>query len=144
MRATLRTASASATRCCWRMSEKSLTLHLSLFSSNKSLNRVHAGILVWRGPRGFLFIDSVFLVCGRFYWTVPDLSVRLSICPSVCPIYRPLQQHVVGLRLWAQLEGDINWLLHGRRSAATARSITLSAGIISWTQTCLMRSLIHC
>jgi len=58
-----------------------------------------------------------------------------SVCPSVCPIYRPLQQRVAGLLLWARRTKDIHRLLHGRRSAATASSVTLSADVGSWTQT---------
>jgi len=70
----------------------------------------------------------------RVYVTVRDRSV----CPSVCPIYRPLQQRAASLLLWARRAGDIDRLLHGRRSAASAISATLSADARSWTQTCLL------
>jgi len=60
---------------------------------------------------------------------------RLSVCLSVCPVYRPLQQRAAGLLLWARRAGDIDRLLHGRRrrsngaeaarrSAAKASSVT--------------------
>jgi len=47
------------------------------------------------------------------------VSVRLSVCPSLWPI-RPLQQRAAGLLLWARRVGDIDRLLHSRRSAAAA------------------------
>jgi len=55
------------------------------------------------------------------------MSIRLS----VCPIYQPLQQRAAGLLLWARRAGDIDRLLHDRRSAATASSFTLSANVRS-------------
>jgi len=43
----------------------------------------------------------------------------VCIRPSVCLfIYRPLQQRAAGLLLWTRRPGDIDRLLHGRRSAA--------------------------
>jgi len=57
-------------------------------------------------------------------------TVRLlSVCPSVSPITRPSHAAAAGLLLWAQQEGDIDRLLRGRRSAANASSITLSADV---------------
>ena len=57
-------------------------------------------------------------------------TVRLlSVCPSVSPIIRSSHAAAAGLLLWAQQEGDIDRLLHGRRSAANASSITLSADV---------------
>jgi len=55
---------------------------------------------------------------------------RLSICLFVCPIDRQ-QQHAAGLLPWARRPGDIDQLLHGRRSAVTASasSVTLSADV---------------
>ena len=62
--------------------------------------------------------------CGRVYVTVRCLSV----CPSVCPIYRPLQQRAAGLLLWALQAGDIDRLLHGASAAAgAAASRSISA-----------------
>jgi len=42
-------------------------------------------------------------------------------CPSICPIYLPLQQHAAGLLLWAWHAGDISRLVHGWHPAATAQ-----------------------
>jgi len=39
------------------------------------------------------------------------VSVRLSVCLSVCPIYRPLQQRAAGLLLWARRANDVERLL---------------------------------
>jgi len=39
----------------------------------------------------------------------------VSVRPSVYPSYRPLQQRVAGLLLWARRTEDIDRLLHGRR-----------------------------
>ena len=47
-------------------------------------------------------------------------TARIVVRQSVCPIYRPLQQRAAVFLLWAQRAGDIDRLLHGRRSAATA------------------------
>jgi len=55
------------------------------------------------------FIDTARVICGRVYAAVR----RPSVCLSVCPIYRPLKQHVAGLLLWAGRVGDIERLLHG-------------------------------
>jgi len=63
-------------------------------------------------------------------------SVRLSVCPSVRPTIRPPHAAAVGLLLWARRPADIGRLLHGRRSAANASSVTLSADADSRTQTC--------
>ena len=46
-------------------------------------------------------------------------GVRPSVCLSVCPI-RPPHAAAAGLLLWARRLGDIDRLLHGRRSAAAA------------------------
>jgi len=40
-----------------------------------------------------------------------------------------MQQRAAGLLLWARQAGDIDRLLHGRRSAATVSSVTLSADV---------------
>jgi len=56
-------------------------------------------------------------------------GVRLSVCPSVCPI-RPLQQCAAGLLLWARRVEDIEQLLQQRRRVA-AGSATLSAYVCS-------------
>jgi len=49
----------------------------------------------------------------------------------------------VGLLLWAQQPGDISQLLHCRRSCTEAKagSVTLSADVGSWRQTCYCSSL---
>ena len=53
---------------------------------------------------------------SRVYETVGRLFVR----PSVRPIIRPLHATAPGLLLWARRAGNIDRLLHGRRSAAAA------------------------
>jgi len=60
-----------------------------------------------------------------------DTTVLISpsVRPSVCPTYQPLQQRAAGLLLWARRPRNIDRLLHSRRSAATASSVTLSAGV---------------
>jgi len=50
-----------------------------------------------------LHIDIAHIVCSRVYVTV----WRPSLCPSVCPVYRPLQQRAAGLLLSARQAGDI-------------------------------------
>jgi len=60
----------------------------------------------------------MFIVIGtarRLYANVGRPSVR----PSVCPI-RPPHADAAGLLLWARRPGDIDRLLHSRRSAAAA------------------------
>jgi len=69
------------------------------------------------------------------------VSVRLSVRLSLCPVYRPLQQRAAGLLLGAQQAGDIDRLLHGaftaaRGSAANASSVTFTAVVEGWIQTC--------
>jgi len=44
-------------------------------------------------------------------------------------VYGPLQQRAAGLLPWARQAGDINRLPDGRRPAATASSVTLSADV---------------
>ena len=61
---------------------------------------------------------------------------RPSVCLSVCPIIRPPYAAKAGLLLWARQPGDVDRLLHGRRSAANASGVTLTADVGSWTQTC--------
>ena len=63
-------------------------------------------------------------------------SVCLSVCLSVRSIIRPPHAAAAGLLLWARRPGDIDRLLHCRRSAANAGSVTLSADVASSTQTC--------
>jgi len=50
---------------------------------------------------------------GLLYGTVP-------VRPSVCPIYRPLQQRAASLLLGAPRAGDIDQLLQQARRAASA------------------------
>jgi len=71
-------------------------------------------------------------------WYLPGSVMvwRPSVCSTVCPTYRPLQQHVAGLLLWAQPAGDRSIAAATGRpaaqhSAANASSITLSADIRS-------------
>jgi len=78
---------------------------------------------------------STLLRRGKVYVTIR--------CPSVCPSCRPLHQRVVGLLPWARRTGDIDRLLHGRpapsskgAAAATASSVTFTAAVEGWTQTC--------
>jgi len=51
-------------------------------------------------------------------------SVRPYVCPSVPSFGRRTL-----LLLWARRPGDIDRLLHGRRLAASASSVTLSADV---------------
>ena len=79
-----------------------------LFSSTADIsNLVSVGLLTGAGR----------IVCGEGFMQLPDVrqSVRLSVCP-----FRPLHPAAVGLLLWARRPGDIDRLLHGRRSAAAA------------------------
>jgi len=55
---------------------------------------------------------------SRDYETAEHSSVRLSVRLSVRHIIRPLHATAAGLLLWARRPGDIDRLLHGRRSAA--------------------------
>ena len=58
------------------------------------------------------------------------VSVRPSVCPSVCFIYRPLHAAAAGSLLWARRAGDIDrqrWPLGA--AAANASSVTLSADV---------------
>ena len=54
-------------------------------------------------------------------------GVRPSVCLSVRLIMRPPHAAAAGLLLWARQAGYIGRLLHGRRSAANASSVSLSA-----------------
>jgi len=58
------------------------------------------------------------------------VTVRLPVL-SVCPMYGSSSPHAAaaGLLLWARRAGNIDRLLHGRRSAANAGGVTLSAGV---------------
>jgi len=71
------------------------------------------------------FIDTTRSVQSRVYETVG----RPSVCLSVRSIIRPPHAAVAGLLLWARRPGDIDRLLHGRRSAANTSSVTLSADV---------------
>ena len=67
--------------------------------------------------------DTAGIVFGMIYITIRGSSVclpHLSTTAAACG---------GGLLLWAQLAGDIDRLLHGRRSATTASSATLSADV---------------
>jgi len=65
---------------------------------------------------------------------------RPSVCPSVRPNSRPLNAAAASLLLWARRTGNVDRLLHGWRSAANASSVTLSADVGSWTQSCRLFS----
>ena len=84
----------------------------------------------------------LFFLRHSVYETVARPSVRLSVRVSVClsHIIRPPHAHAAGSLLWGRRAEDIDRLLHDRRAAATASSVTLSAGVGSWTQTCLFLS----
>jgi len=62
----------------------------------------------------------------------------LSDCPSVCPIYRPLQQRAVGLLPWAPRAGDIDRLLHGASAAGAAafRSVSMYSSMAAVSSRC--------
>ena len=89
-------------------------------------------------------IDPFCHVCGAckvcearaYVWLSVCLPVSLSVCLSVRSIIRPPHAAAAGLLLWARRPGDIDRLLHCRRSAANAGSVTLSADVASSTQTC--------
>ena len=70
--------------------------------------------------------------CLHSTWST---SIKLlSVRPSVCPIIRLLHAAVVCFLLWMWQPGD--WLIAAWCSAPNASSITLSADIGNWTQTC--------
>ena len=60
-----------------------------------------------------------------------------GVRPSVCLI-RPPHAAAAGLLLWARRAGDVEWMLHGRRSAAAAlqqRRAAVGCGqchVVSW------------
>ena len=69
-------------------------------------------------------------------------NCRASICPTAA---NPPNAAAAGLLLCARRAGDIDQLLHGRRSAANASSVTLSAAVGSWTETSLGSKIAaHC
>jgi len=70
---------------------------------------------------GYLYLFHSHRMQSRVYVTVGR--------PSVCPIVCPLHSAAAGLLLWAQRAGDIDRLLHGRRSAANASSVTFTADV---------------
>jgi len=79
-------------------------------------------------------IGTACIMCGA--GSIQRYGVRLSVCPI-----RPLQQRAAGLLLWARRVGDIDRLMHGRRSsssgaaarraAAYAGSATFSAYVVA-------------
>ena len=55
-----------------------------------------------------LIIDTARIICGAG-------SVgngRVSVCPSVCPVVRPLHASTANMLLWARQAGDIDRILH--------------------------------
>ena len=84
------------------------------------------------------------LVCGRVYVTVRCPSVRPSVCLSVCPVCRPLQQRVAGLLQAGDIDRHRQQLgarqhgaqQHGGQQQLRTVSDTLSADVGSWIQTC--------
>jgi len=64
----------------------------------------------------YLFIDATRIVCGAGSMKRSSVcpSVRLSVCPSVCPIDRQQHRRAAGLLLSAVRAGDTE------RPAATA------------------------
>ena len=79
--------------------------------------------------------DTARIIGLRGAGSVKLSSVRLSAClsvrPSICPIIRPPLASATSL-LWRP--GDVDRLQHGRRSAANASSVTLSADVGSLRQ----------
>jgi len=73
-------------------------------------------------------IDTTRIVYTTVERPSRRLSVRLSVCLSVRPSrHLSAVRRYSGLLLWARRPGGVDRLLHGRRSAANASSITLSA-----------------
>ena len=80
-------------------------------------------------------IDTARMVCRERSMKLSGvrLSVRLSVCLSVCLSVRPIfgrRTYAAAadlLLLFARRPGDIDRLLHDRRSAANVSSATLSA-----------------
>ena len=87
----------------------------------------------FRGRFSVIVVDALTLLVGQLSSknqitvivhiacrarSVKWYGVRLSVC-----LFHLLQQRAVGLLLWTQWVGDINWLLHGRRCCNTAHSI---------------------
>jgi len=72
------------------------------------------------------------------------VSVRLSVCLSVCPIYRPLQQRAAGLLQGAPQAGNIdrqrrtpisNGATAARRTAARRWAANAASGVASSRRT---------
>ena len=80
-------------------------------------------------------IDTARIVCaaGSMKLSRVRLSVRPSVFLFVRPIIRPPHAVAAGLLLWARLLGNIDRLLHGRRSATHA-STELSMGPFCLTE----------
>jgi len=69
--------------------------------------------------------DTARLLRSRVCETVRHTSVCLSICPIIWPPHAA----AAGLLLLVLCAGDIDRLLHGRRSAGNAISVTLSTDV---------------
>jgi len=67
-----------------------------------------------------IIVDTASIVCGA--GSMKLSSVRLSVCPIIWPPHAA----AAGLLHWARRPGDIDRLLHGRRPAANASSVSLS------------------
>lgn len=81
-------------------------------------------------------IDTAWIVCGRVYAMVQCVSV----CRSVCPIYRLQHAAAARLLLWAWSAGHIDWYwqlpgaaaaqwIVAHHSAANASDVMLSADV---------------
>jgi len=86
-------------------------------------------LLLYRRLRSQLFWHCPYSMRSRVYETVRCPS--LSVCPHWAHSSKP---GAAGLLLCARRAGDIDRLLHGRRSAANVNSATLPAYVGSWTR----------
>jgi len=88
-----------------------IRLQVVIAETGVGLPKAALDLVAWRG--GFINLFS----------TTKKLSLRLSVCPSVCPSCS-LQQRAAGLLLRARRVGDIDRLLHCRRRSSTARAVS--------------------
>jgi len=62
----------------------------------------------------------LLLALPAWYAEQGPSNCRASVCLSVRPVTRPPDAAAAGLLLWTRQAGDINRLLHSRRSSAAA------------------------
>ena len=112
------------------------------------LNEMHQNvretwIFCWYKATYILVVDLGSEPC-RYVTLLLIYDVR----PSVCPIYRPLHATVAGLLLSAWRAGNIDryrcppGVAAAWHTAANVSSVTLSAGVRSWSQTCFFGTAI--